>query len=75
MMEILIYILIGTLLVWMIYSIATQKDTNQDSKKKILERFDKGDKWYYYKLKIKIFVVFIIVAMLFLIVWLIYRTF
>jgi hypothetical protein len=74
-MEILIYILIGALLVWMIYGIATQKDTNQDSKKEVLESFDKGDKWYYYKLKVKIFIVFIIISLLFLIIWLIYSIF
>ena len=74
-MEILVYIFIGVLFIWMVYGIAVQTDTRQHSKEKVLKKFDKGDKWYYYKLKVKIFVIFIIVALMFLIIWLFYRLF
>lgn len=74
-MEILIYIVIGLFFIWLIYDFLIKENKKQNSKEKILRRFDNGDKCYYFKLKIKFFIAFLIGALVFIIAWLIFNIF
>lgn len=74
-MEGLFYIIIAGLFIWMMYGLAVQKDGDQAAKAEILKKIDHGDKWYYYKLKLKIFGVFVLGAVVVFILWLIVSLF
>lgn len=74
-MKLLIIIVIGGLIVWMFYEMAFKHQGNGNEKEKddIIRNIDKRDKWYYYKLKLKIFGIFLVLAVIFIIIWLIIR--
>lgn len=73
-MESLFYIIITGLFVWMMYGLV-QKDANQESNAEILNRIDHGDKWYYYKMKLKIFGLLVLGALAIFFLWLIVSLF
>ena len=67
-MKLFVYITIGILLAWMLYVMIFQKEISLDEQQKILKEFEKDDKWHYYKLKLKIFIFYIIGALLLLVI-------
>lgn len=72
-MKLLIIIIVGGLIVWMFYEMVFKHRNNEKENEKILRKIDKGDKWYYYKLKLKIFGIFLIGAVILLVIWIIFR--
>jgi Na+/H+ antiporter NhaC len=73
-MKILIIILIGGAVVWMFYDLAFKHRGKEKENYDILRDIDKRDKWYDYKLKLKILCIILLSIVVLLVIWLIIRS-
>lgn len=69
-MKTVLIILIITIFSWISYDFIRKKELYLSELEKN-DGFEKNDKWYYYRLKIKLFGIFIFIGLIFIIVWMI----
>lgn len=73
-MKVLFFIVIILFFIWMGYDLIFNKNQPNESKyQEVLKKIDKGDKWYYYKMKLKVFGIILVVATIGFIIWLIIK--
>lgn len=73
-MKILLIIIIILFFIWMGYDLIFNRNQVNESKyQEALKKIDKGDKWYYYKMKLKVFGIILVVASIGFIIWLIIK--
>jgi len=73
-MKVLLIIIIILFFIWMGYDLIFNRNQINESKyQEVLKKIDKGDKWYYYKMKLKVFGIILVVATIGFIIWLIIK--
>lgn len=73
-MKVLLIIIIILFFIWMGYDLIFNRNQVNESKyQEALKKIDKGDKWYYYKMKLKVFGIILVVASIGFIIWLIIK--
>lgn len=73
-MKVLLIIIIILFFIWMGYDLIFNRNQINESKyQEALKKIDKGDKWYYYKMKLKVFGIILVVASIGFIIWLIIK--
>lgn len=72
-MKLLIFIVIGIITVWMSYEMVFKHRGNEKDNDEIIRDIDKGNKWYYYKLKLILFGIILIAAAILIIIWFIIK--
>ena len=73
-MKVLLIIIIILFFIWMGYDLIFNRNQINESKyQEVLKKIDKGDKWYYYKMKLKVFGIILVVASIGFIIWLIIK--
>ena len=73
-MIVLLIIIIILFFIWMGYDLIFNRNQVNESKyQEALKKIDKGDKWYYYKMKLKVFGIILVVATIGFIIWLIIK--